>query len=65
MKVPFLGRIPLDPEMVNCTDDGKPLVTAFPESAAAGAFREITKKWIELLEQEPKKTSFLAGLFKK
>jgi ATP-binding protein involved in chromosome partitioning len=65
MKVPFLGRIPLDPEMVKCTDDGRPLVNAHPESPAASAFREITKKWIELLEQGPKKPSFIAGLFKK
>jgi len=65
MKVPFLGRIPLDPEMVKCTDDGKPLVNAFPESQATSAIRAITKKWIELLEQGPKKVSFLTGLFKK
>jgi ATP-binding protein involved in chromosome partitioning len=65
MKVPFLGRIPLDPEMVNCTDNGKPFVSLYPDSKVTAAFASIAEKWIQMLEGEPKKPSFVAKLFKK
>lgn len=42
--VPFLGRIPIDPEIVQLADDGKPFVTHRPDSAAAKAFNEITDR---------------------
>jgi Mrp family chromosome partitioning ATPase len=42
LQVPFLGRIPLDPEIVQNCDRGKPFVAAAPNSPAAVAFREIT-----------------------
>ncbi|MEA1922795.1 MAG: Mrp/NBP35 family ATP-binding protein [Pseudomonadota bacterium] len=42
LKVPFLGAVPLDPQVVVQGDAGKPFVTAFPETAAAAAFTEIT-----------------------
>ncbi len=45
MKVSFLGRIPLDPRMVICTDAGTPFVTTHPESRVAGAFAAVTDKW--------------------
>jgi ATP-binding protein involved in chromosome partitioning len=63
--VPFLGRIPLDPEMVNCTDSGKPFVGLYPESKVTAAFTSIAEKWIQMLEEGPKKASFVAKLFKK
>jgi ATP-binding protein involved in chromosome partitioning len=65
MKVPFLGRIPLDPEMVNCTDNGKPFVSLYPDSKVTAAFASIAEKWIQMLEGEPKKPSFVAKLFNK
>ena len=65
MKVPFLGRIPLDPEMVNCTDDGRPFVNLYPESTVTTAFKSIAEKWIQMLEGGPKKSSFVAKLLKK
>jgi len=39
--VPFLGRIPIDPEIVALGDEGQPFVAARPESAAAQAFQKI------------------------
>jgi ATP-binding protein involved in chromosome partitioning len=44
LKVPFLGRIPLDPGIVENCDAGKPFVAAKPESAAAKAFFDITDR---------------------
>ncbi|MCC6008520.1 MAG: P-loop NTPase [Rhodobacteraceae bacterium] len=39
--IAFLGRVPLDPNVVDCGDDGRPLVRAAPESPAAEAYRSI------------------------
>ena len=36
--LPFLGRIPIDPQIVECGDAGAPFVHRFGESAAAKAF---------------------------
>ena len=44
LKVPFLGAVPLDPQLVVQGDAGKPFVAAFPETATAAAFSEITAK---------------------
>ncbi len=49
LKVPFLGRIPLDPEIVQNCDQGKPFVAANPNSAAAKAFYEITERIEEFI----------------
>lgn len=50
MGVPFLGRIPLDPEMVISSDNGVPFVHKHPDSKAAEAFRQIAQAWRMLLE---------------
>jgi ATP-binding protein involved in chromosome partitioning len=44
MNVPFLGRIPIDPEMVTDCDRGMPLVMSHPSSEAAKAFQEIASR---------------------
>ncbi|MBY5933529.1 P-loop NTPase [Tateyamaria omphalii] len=41
LEVEFLGKVPLDPHVVDCADDGRPLVSAAPESEAASAYRAI------------------------
>jgi Mrp family chromosome partitioning ATPase len=58
MKVPFLGRVPLDPAMVLCGDEGKPFVTAHPSSPAAEAFAGIADAWENLLATGPNKSFF-------
>jgi ATP-binding protein involved in chromosome partitioning len=42
MKVPFLGRVPLDPAVAAAGDAGAPTVVSAPESAAAEALQEVT-----------------------
>ncbi len=41
MGVPFLGTIPIDPQIVEASDSGKPFVYHFAKSEAATAFREV------------------------
>lgn len=50
MKVPFLGRIPLDPEMVICADEGNAFVDNHPDSEAAKAFGDVAEAWKKELE---------------
>jgi ATP-binding protein involved in chromosome partitioning len=42
--VPFLGRIPIDPRIVQLADEGKPFVTHNPDSEAAKAFGDIVDR---------------------
>lgn len=39
--VPMLGQIPLQPDMVDAGDSGKPIVASAPESPAGRAFRAL------------------------
>jgi ATP-binding protein involved in chromosome partitioning len=41
--VPFLGRIPLEPQIVTSGDEGKPFVIHQPDSAASKAFADIVE----------------------
>ena len=41
MNVPFLGRIPIDPQIVTSGDSGTPFVQRFPDSGAARAFADV------------------------
>ncbi len=42
--VPFLGKIPFDPRIVECGDDGKPFLISHPDSESAKAFLNIVDK---------------------
>ncbi len=44
MGVAFLGRIPLDPDLVDLGDKGSPFIQAKKASAAAAAFEQIVSK---------------------
>ncbi|MBE0513271.1 Mrp/NBP35 family ATP-binding protein [Candidatus Bathyarchaeota archaeon] len=44
LKVPFLGRIPIDPEICEDSDRGTPFITEHMDSPATKAFMEIVKK---------------------
>jgi ATP-binding protein involved in chromosome partitioning len=48
--VPFLGEIPIDPNVVVGGDTGKPIVTSDPTSVAAAAFRELAKQVVSSTE---------------
>jgi ATP-binding protein involved in chromosome partitioning len=41
--VPFLGQIPMDPEVRKGGDEGRPIVIANPESPAAKSFQQLVK----------------------
>ena len=51
MGVPFLGRVPLDPRIVESGDSGTPFVEACPDSPAAEAFLKIVEKCDYFLKQ--------------
>jgi Mrp family chromosome partitioning ATPase len=54
MLVPFLGRIPLEPEIVIRGDSGVPLAASDEYPEITRAFEEICTKWQELLEGRTK-----------
>lgn len=41
--IPFLGKIPLDPQIVVSGDDGKPFIATNPDSEASQAFMKIVE----------------------
>lgn len=43
-KIPFLGRIPIDPKISSTADEGKPFMLFYPESEPAKAFSKIVDK---------------------
>ncbi|XP_031575284.1 cytosolic Fe-S cluster assembly factor NUBP1 homolog [Actinia tenebrosa] len=47
MKVPFLGRIPLDPRIGKSCDEGKSFFTEIPDSPAAKAYMNVIQNVIE------------------
>ncbi len=47
MQVPFLGRIPLDPQIVALGDEGKSFIESLPEASASKAFMKVTEKILE------------------
>jgi Mrp family chromosome partitioning ATPase len=51
LSVPFLGRVPIDPQMVEMCDSGKPLVLNRPDSGVGKAFQEVARKLLESLEE--------------
>ena len=48
MNVPFLGRIPIDPQIVRACDSGRPYVHHDNQSQTAKAFENISKSILEL-----------------
>ncbi len=44
LRVPFLGRLPLDPRAREGGDQGKPIVATYPDSEIAQAFRDIARQ---------------------
>ena len=47
MNVPFLGRIPFDPKMVECADAGESYLEKYRESEGTKAYSEIVAKIME------------------
>ena len=51
MLVPFLGSIPIDPEIVLCGDSGRSLIGNPDHRESSDAFSNIAAKWRQLLEE--------------
>lgn len=47
LKVPFLGKIPFDLNMVKSSDEGKPLVFEYKDSQSTPIFEEVVKNLVE------------------
>jgi len=48
MNVPFLGRIPIDPQIVQACDSGQPYVQRYAQSQTAKAFKKAMLPLLEL-----------------
>jgi len=48
MNVPFLGRIPLDPQIVEQSDSGKPFTQYCPGTQTAGAFESVIVRLLNI-----------------
>ncbi|XP_032242691.2 cytosolic Fe-S cluster assembly factor NUBP1 homolog isoform X2 [Nematostella vectensis] len=47
MKVPFLGRIPLDPRIGRACDEGKSFLSEIPDSPATSSYKDIIEKIVK------------------
>lgn len=50
--VPFLGRIPLDPQIVEASDLGKPYIYHYAKTETAKAFEKVIQPILQLDEKE-------------
>jgi len=55
--VPFLGRIPIDPQVVLSCDSGKPFVAEENESLVKTAFTQVIENLLEQLEWSKRKAA--------
>lgn len=51
MGIRFLGKIPVDPRIVDTGDRGKPIVGAYPESITAKAFEDLIRNIVSATEE--------------
>jgi ATP-binding protein involved in chromosome partitioning len=54
LAVPYLGRIPIDPEICRDSDEGLPFIIEHPNSAASEAFMQIVAQVEEFLKKKAK-----------
>jgi predicted Fe-Mo cluster-binding NifX family protein len=53
MNVPFLGRIPFDPQLVACADAGESYMEKYPDSEATKAYDQVVDTILEARETQP------------
>jgi len=51
MQIPFLGKVPIDPQLARSCDEGKNFMTEFPSSPAVKALTEIISKIEQSLQK--------------
>jgi ATP-binding protein involved in chromosome partitioning len=54
LKVPFLGKIPLDPQIVIASDAGEPYVYFYSKTRTAETFAKIVEKLLHITEDKKK-----------
>ena len=54
MNIPFLGRIPIDPDIVETGDNGRPFISDFAKSPAGDAMQSIVNKIIKATDEKQK-----------
>ncbi len=55
LKIPFLGRVPLDMAVREAGDQGEPTVVFAPDSPAAASLKEVSGRLLAALEQLPER----------
>jgi MinD-like ATPase involved in chromosome partitioning or flagellar assembly len=45
--VPYLGKLPMDPNILRACEEGKSFIDAYPSSVAAAPFAEIVQKIVQ------------------
>ena len=48
MGIPFLGKIPIDPQIVNACDSGEPYISQYSQSQGANSFKTVINTMLEL-----------------
>lgn len=56
LSVPFLGKVPIDPKIVETGDSGRPFVMEYSKSESAQVFDEIVEKIKKIVNKENKIT---------
>jgi len=59
LSVPYLGKIPIDPEICRDSDRGSPFIIEHPNSPASKSFMNIVKKVKEFMKKKEKLTKML------
>jgi len=54
LQVPFLGKVPIDPKIVETGDSGKPFVLEYSKSESAKVFEEIVKNIEKFVSKQDK-----------
>lgn len=52
--IPYLGKLPMDPNMMRSCEEGKCFLEYFPQSTASRAFEEIIARLVASVEKERK-----------
>ncbi len=64
LKVPFLGEIPVDPEVAEAGDSGLPILIKNPHSPAAKAYETFTENVLKQINRVVEKKSGVSSVFK-
>lgn len=56
LDIKILCKIPLDDDIMECCDNGKPVVLAAPDSASAKAYKKLAQDVTTFLKDQPVNT---------